>query len=311
MTPGAPGAAGVAGAGAGSWRDAMEGLAPTVLVIGGWLTSPPFYVRMRRRLLDRGAAAVVVAPIWLPDWLLAPWVGLGPIVARSGRALRRAGDASIDSPLSRGAPVLVVGHSAGGVIARLLTSPEPFEGWRLAGAARMGAIVTLGSPHHVDADVAIGRRLSAVATDFAERVVPGPAFAPTTGYLAVTSRYRVGRPDGDARERQAYRLYRRIVAEPGGTRIEGDGLVPRRAASLAGVETIVLDGIAHGQSTHHPWYGSPEALDIWWPRAIEVWRTALRARVRDAATASTFDPDTARPVSSEVAGWSSGSSSGS
>ena len=313
MSLGASGASGAAGqpAGGGPWRDAIDEVAPTVLLIGGWITSPPFYVRMRWRLLDRGAAAVVVAPVWLPDWLLAPWVGLGPIVARSGRALRRAGEISLASPLSRGAPVLVVGHSAGGVVARLLTSPEPFEGRRLGGATRMGAIVTLGTPHHVDADVAIGRRLSEVATDFAERVVPGPAFAPTTGYLAVTSRYRIGRPDGDARERQAYRLYRRIVTEPGGTPIEGDGLVPRRSASLAGVETIILDGIAHGQSTHHPWYGSPEALDAWWPRAIEVWRAALRARVGYHPTRSRFDPEAVPPVSSEVAGWSSGSSSGS
>jgi hypothetical protein len=261
-----------------SWRDALEEVAPTVLLLGGYLTSPPFYVLMRRRLLERGAAAVVVGPIWLPDWILAGRYGLGPIVTRAGKTLIRAGAFSAASPASRGAPILVVGHSAGGIVARLLTSPEPFAGRRLGGSARIGAIVTLGTPHHVDEEGLIGRRLSDVASGFTDRVVPGPAFAPTTGYLAVTSRFVTGRRDGDRRERRAHRVYSGIVASTDRGPLEGDGLVPSRSASLAGVETLVLDGIAHGQSTHHPWYGSPEAIDAWWPPAVDVWRAALRAR---------------------------------
>ena len=260
------------------WRAAPDAVAPTVLLLGGYLTSPPFYVLMRRRLLERGAASVVVAPIWLPDWIVAGRYGLGPIVTRAGKALVRAGALSAGSPASRGAPVLIVGHSAGGLVARLLTSSEPFAGRRLGGAPRIGAIVTLGTPHHVDEGVFIGRRLADVGLRFADRVVPGPTFAPTTGYLAVTSRFVTGRPDGDRRERRAHRVYRGILPAAERGPVEGDGLVPRPAASLVGVETVVLDGIAHGQSTHHPWYGSPEAIDVWWPRAVEVWRAALRSR---------------------------------
>ncbi len=261
-----------------SWRDAVDDVAPTVLLLGGYLTSPPFYLFMRRRLLERGAAAVVVGPIWLPDWILAGRRGLGPIVTRSGKALLRAGSTSAGSPASRGAPILVVGHSAGGVVARLLTSPEPFAGRRLDGASRIGAIVTLGTPHNVDESGVIGRRLADIGLRFADRVVPGPSFAPTTGYIAVTSRFVIGRRDGDRRQRRAHRVYSGIVDSAEHGPLEGDGLVPRRSATLAGVETLVLDGIAHGQSTHHPWYGSPEAIDAWWPRAVGVWRAALRAR---------------------------------
>lgn len=282
------------------WRDAVDEVAPTVLILGGFITSPPLYLPMRRRLLDRGAAAVVIAPVWAPDWLLATWRGVGPILTRSGRALLRAGEAARRSPESRGAPLLVVGHSAGGIAARLLTSREPFAGRRLGAAHRMGAIVTLGSPHHVTPSGWAGRRLGDAATDFADRVVPGPAFAPTTGYLAVTSRYRVGRREGGPGERSAFAVYRSFLAEAGEVPttgdapegmvdaregiagpgiIDGDGLVPVPSAALAGVETIVLEGIAHGQARRAPWYGSDEALDAWWPRAVEIWRTALRARL--------------------------------
>ena len=54
-----------------TWRDRIDTVAPAVLVLGGFISSPPMYRGLRRHLLDRGASAVVVAPIWLPDWLLA------------------------------------------------------------------------------------------------------------------------------------------------------------------------------------------------------------------------------------------------
>lgn len=270
----------------GDWRDAPDEVEPTVLVLGGFLTSPPLYIPMRRRLLERGAAHVVVAPVWLPDWLIAVERGLGPILTRSGRALLEAGEIADGSARSVGAPLLIVGHSAGGMTARLLTSPEPFAGRRLGAAPRIGAIVTLGTPHQVTPTGLAGRSIADAATDFADRVVPGPAFAPTTGYLAVASRSRVGRADGDPGERLTFGLYRSVHADatagsggsPGGD-ILGDGLIPVESALLPGAEGIVLDGIAHGQIRRGPWYGSDEALDAWWPRAVAIWRAALRARL--------------------------------
>ena len=274
------------------WRDAPEDVDPTVLILGGFLTSPPLYLPMQRRLLERGAGGVVIAPVWLPDWLIAAQRGLGPILTRSGRALLHSGAHADESARSGGAPLLVVGHSAGGLTARLLTSPAPFEGRRLGAADRMGAIVTLGTPHHVSPVGTAGRRLATAATDFANRVVPGPAFAPTTGYLAVASRSVVGDAEGDPGQRLAYGLYRSFDPDlasragpgddpraPAEGVVEGDGLVPVASATLAGVETIVLDGVAHGQARRGPWYGSDEALDVWWPRAVEAWRAALRARL--------------------------------
>ncbi len=252
--------------------------APSVLVLGGFLTGPPLYWRMRRRLLARGAAAVVIADVWTPDWLLAGIRGLGPIVTRSGRALLAASEISARSGASQRTPLLVIGHSGGGIVGRLLTSPEPFAGRRLGGAGRIGALVTLGTPHHVSLDGRLGHRLAAAAATFADRVVPGAAFAPCTGYVSVGSRGVLGRPDGTGRERVAWHLYQAILPEPGANEIEGDGLVPVRSALLEGSRQIVLDGILHGQGSGRPWYGSDRALDIWWPVALASWRAALDAR---------------------------------
>ncbi len=275
-----------------SWRDDPDAVRPVVLVVGGFLTSPPLYLPLVGRLLRRGAAGVTLARVWTPDWLLAARSGLGPAVTRAGHALVRAGERSAASRAARGAPVLVIGHSAGGMLARLLTSPVPFEGRRFGAAPRIGALVTLGTPHHVALDADIGGRVSAVASAFADKEVPGAAFSPRVGYVTVASRAIVGRADGDGRARTALRFYRGLLGEDL-VKAEGDGLVPVESALLSGATSIVLDGVVHGQFGGGPWYGSDETIDAWWPAALEAWHGALRARVQRVAPAPASDHDPA------------------
>jgi hypothetical protein len=93
----------------------------------------------------------------------------------------------------------------------------------------------------------------------------------------------MGRPDGTGRERVAHRLYRQLLedagTDPPGDVLEGDGVVPVGSALLEGARHVVLDNIAHGQGAGRPWYGTDDALDVWWPVALDAWRAALRARV--------------------------------
>lgn len=251
-------------------------LAPVVLLLGGFLTSPPLYAPLVHRLRARGAAGVVVANVWTPDWLLAAGRGVGPILTRSGRGLLEA--SALSAAVGHGAPVLAVGHSAGGMTARLLTSPEPFAGRRLNASGRIGAIVTLGTPHVTSTSGELGRPLAARATAFANREVAGPAFEPATGYLAVTSRLIVGRPRGTLEERGAWWVYQGLVADRDAVEIEGDGLVPVRSALLPGAPSLILDDAAHGQFPGRDWYGSDRFLDRWWPLAVASWEAALQAR---------------------------------
>src|SRR5665647_3441625 len=99
------------------WTNHLDSLPPTVVILGGFLTAPPMYRRLADRLRAHGAAGVVVANVWPPDWLIAGVRGVGPLTTRSGRALHGAWRLSRD--VSRGAEVLVGGGWAGGVTARL------------------------------------------------------------------------------------------------------------------------------------------------------------------------------------------------
>ena len=272
-----------------AWRDVEPGsLAPIVLVAGGFLTMPGWYDGLAAVLRARGAADVVVAPVYPPDWILAAARGLGPITTRVGRALLEAGSRSAGSTASRGAPVLCVGHSAGGLIGRLLMSAVPFEGRTMRAAGRIGALVTLGTPNAASPGVSgggrWGRRVGEAGTRFAQRHVPGATWAPTTGYVSVASRYLVGRLDaGNGRERFLRRLYEDVHPQPDLETVEGDGLVPVAAALLPGSRQVVLADAIHGPSRGATWYGSAGSVDAWWPVALDAWREALRARLSAAA----------------------------
>jgi pimeloyl-ACP methyl ester carboxylesterase len=286
------------GAWRATWRDHPDQVKPTVLILGGFLTAPPLYARFADRLRARGAAGVVVANVWTPDWLIAASRGPGPIATRSARALLEAGQ--MTKELSEGAPLLVVGHSAGGLIARLLTATEPIPGRRYGAAERIGAIVTLGTPHVLAEGQGVGKRLQTAVAEIADRAAPGALHSPRIGYVSVASSFVRADLAGSGRERVAYLLYRSVIGRAAVPGTEGDGLVPVTAAMLAGSTQIVIDGAVHGPSAGAPWYGADKPVDAWWPAALSAWHEALRFRAADPLVATSsrvvkFDAPPVRP----------------
>ena len=260
----------------GDWRDHPDTIRPTVLVLGGFLTAPPMYARFVERLRARGAAGVVIASVWTPDWLISSARGPGAIATRSGKALLEAG--RLAAQVSDGAPVLVVGHSAGGLIARLLTAVEPLPEKRFGAAQRIGAIATLGTPHVMSQGEGIGKHLNMTMSAIAEEAAPGAFHSPKIGYVAVASRVVRGDPSGTGRERVAYLLYRSVLGRATVPGTEGDGLVPVVSAMLSGARQIVVNDAVHGPSAGAAWYGTDGPMNVWWPAALQAWRDALAYR---------------------------------
>jgi len=242
---------------------------PHVVVIGGYLTEPVNYRNLRRRLLDQGAARVSQAPVHLPDWALVGLVGMGPLLLRGARAIREARRAAPD-------PVIVIGHSMGGLVARLAMAPEPFDGRAAQVAGDVGCLVTLGTPHRFEPTIP-WRHPGMVAAGFLERVSPGAWYAPRTGYLTVGS--TLTRPARRAPIRSVVQLSNRVllgfVGDVEGGR--GDGLVGDALSQLDGARHLSYPDVRHG-TLGAPWYGDEAIVDRWWPVALEEWRRALEAR---------------------------------
>jgi hypothetical protein len=249
---------------------------PSVLIVGGFMTAPPNYLPLRRRLLARGAARVDVAPLWPPDWMIAGTLGFGPLLRRTGRAIVNTWR------LGGRAPIIVIGHSGGGIAARLAMSPVPFHGRVAAVAGAVGCLVTLGTPHRL---FALGNRYhhaGHVAAAFLEQETPGAFFAPRTAYLTVGSNFvdaGYGGPVGRALEE----VFSVVVGHD--TAIAGDGIVPAAAVHLDGAEQLTFDDVRHG-FLGRSWYGAAGVVDRWWPRAVELWQQALAERERAAAGSS-------------------------
>jgi PGAP1-like protein len=238
---------------------------PAVLVVGGYLTWARLYRAMPPLLVARGATRVEIAPLGIRDWLAAMIVGVGPATSAVARSIDRLSAES-------GEGILVVGHSAGGILARLALASEPFDGARLARPDAVRAVVTLGTPHlATNAGGPIGYQ-GIRALRFLGRHPISSA-----GWLTVGA---TSFEQADAFGGRSVRWLRRALAvicyallgslrrgEP------GDGMVPVRFAHLPGSEQVTLRASGHGPKFWGPrWHASREGLDEWWDRAVEIWR---------------------------------------
>jgi hypothetical protein len=247
------------------------GVAPHVLIVGGLLTPPIGYRRVRQRILDHGAAHVDIAPVSVIDWARAGLRGFVALQRKVARAIERTYTRS-------GRPIIVVGHSGGGLLARLAMSDAPYRG-HVGGAAPMvGCLVTLGSPHDLHrAPLPRAHEGVRLAAFLAEHQ-PGAHHQPRTGYVTVASDAvpapRAAEPSIHrgpvARVQHAF--FRRITGPTLAS--GGDGIVSRSLADLDGGREVILHDVFHGV-IGSPWYGDDAAIDRWWPVALDAWREAI------------------------------------
>lgn len=252
---------------------------PHVVIIGGFLTEALQYRPMRERLLAAGAERVTIAPIHVPDWGAMGLAGMGPLLLRGARAIREARRASPD-------PLIVIGHSLGGLVARLATCEVPLDGRRAAVADDIGCLVTLGTPHAFAPRIP-WRHAGVRGAEHLARFCADGHHAPETAYLTVGSRFvRAGRRAPTHTVVQLLNgVLRSLVGETPG--VNGDGLIGADRCRLDGVRHVELDDTLHGL-VYGPWYGDTQAIERWWPAALEEWRGALaaRARVREVGLAA-------------------------
>jgi pimeloyl-ACP methyl ester carboxylesterase len=228
-----------------------------IIVIGGYNSFWPSYLKMARDLEDLSGLQVISVPLAPWDW----W-----------RAERAKNAANILQKLEetvvwarrkfQAGQFILVGHSAGGLIARLYLCDQPVWGTIYAGLEHVATVITLGSPHCSDRGSETGWFLA----DEANRLAPGAAYARRVSYQPVAGRAIQGHPEGEYRARRAFRSYQFFGGQGD---IWGDGTIPVHCATLDGVEALVLDGITHSRKYGAQWYGgSRTIIRRWWPGAV-------------------------------------------
>jgi pimeloyl-ACP methyl ester carboxylesterase len=221
------------------------------VIFGGFMSSASIYRDLRRDLGALSGQAVWVVPTQPADWLLSVYkTGWGRLLRKLDESVRRA---TLNSSTGK---ITLIGHSAGGVLARLYLSDQPFLGHVYRGLERVDHLITLGSPHLNQGGLMRGGNTSR----WVERVVPGAYYAPDVRYTCVAGKWLRGTRFGPRLARFVYDLYDEIGGD--GT-AWGDGIVPVESALLPGAQAIVLEGVSHFSAIAEPWYGSQEIIRLW------------------------------------------------
>ena len=225
-----------------------------IILVGGYNSLWPIYLKMASDLERLSGLPASIVPLMPWHWWSARQTQeatnilrrLAETVARARRKFRAD-------------RFILVGHSAGGLIARLYLCDQPVWGRTYAGVEHVTTLVTLGSPHCSTRGTDTGWFL----TNKANRLAPGAFYSDRIRYHAIAGQSVQGRRYGRLQERQAFRAYRFFAGQGD---IWGDGVVPVRCAGLDGAEMLVLEGIGHSRRSGTSWYGgSPAIVRQWWP----------------------------------------------
>jgi len=223
-----------------------------IVVLGGFLSQASFYSGFSSALKSFSGKEVFLVDTHVLDWL--------PSVSKQGwslvlnkldftvkKALKQSGDRRLT----------LIGHSQGGILARLYLSDAPLLGSSYYGLDYIDHLITLGSPHKNQGGIQRGGHMSR----WVQQYVPDAAFAPEVRYTSVAGKYTRGDLTGSLLERFAFRSYKEICTDGA---VWGDGIVPVDSALLPNSEQIVLEGVSHHSVIGKPWYGDASVLPLWW-----------------------------------------------
>ena len=225
-----------------------------IVLIGGFGSHWKNYRLFARYLANVSGRRVFITSITRSTWMLGGLTNYWLLVNRAHRAVQYA------LQHSGAEKVMLVGHSAGGIIGRgylaerLSADHQP----AYAGHAHVSRFIALGSPLR---GVERPRHRGLHQAAWLDREFPGAHYAPAVQYLTVCGRRIEGKRIGLPEQRLAYSNYEYISGEGAQW---GDGVVPDSVCRLEGAPHLQIDGIGHSPGWPR-WYGSDEeAVRLWW-----------------------------------------------
>jgi pimeloyl-ACP methyl ester carboxylesterase len=220
-----------------------------VVIVGGWLSSPADYARMARILAAQPRKRIVyITDISRREWASLRDPHFTPVLDMVARtvdlALRETGADRVD----------LIGHSAGGRIARAYLGHLPYAGVTYDGQRYVASLTTLGTAHET---------YEVWVKEFAHQVnhqYPG-AFYEHIAYRSVAGESVRGRRFGGVEEMVAYQSYQTAF---GDGNMLGDGIIPTTSCYLAGADNLVLKGARHAPyNAPSMWYGARSVIPLW------------------------------------------------
>lgn len=216
------------------------------MILPGYLARGTDYYPLQQSLNAQGIPTAVV-PILKRDWL--PTIG-----GRSVASIIDTIDGTVKAILAQSGATQVnlIGHSAGGWIARIYLGDKPYDPLKNWQAHQfVNTLVTLGTPHTSQ------ERWTRKNLEFVETNYPG-AFYDHIRYICVAGKAVYGQ-----RRLGSWFAYNSYQLTCGVGNTWGDGITPIQAAHLPGATNLTLSGVRHAPGDRQLWYGSSEILPQW------------------------------------------------
>ena len=225
---------------------------PTV-ILPGYFASAIAYRQLEQHLQQQGFPTTTV-PLSRRDWI--PTLGglpVTPILQQLDRTVKQVLQQSGCSQIN------LIGHSAGGWIARIYLGEKPY--WIPRGGncspqtwgahSSIATLVTLGTPH-ISQEQWTRQNL-----DFTNQNYPD-AFHPNVQYICVAGKAVYGE-----RRWGTWIAYNSYQLTCGTGNSWGDGITPIPAAHLKGAKNLTLDNVRHSPRNEARWYGSADVVSAW------------------------------------------------
>jgi pimeloyl-ACP methyl ester carboxylesterase len=226
---------------------------PTVILPGFFAAATDYYP-LEQYLTQKGFSTVTV-PLRKRDWI--PTIGgrsMIPILQKVHETIQQTQEKYQVEKVN------LIGHSAGGWIARIYLGEKPYtiHGYSEESFSNLwnqrqsiSTLITLGTPH-VSQERWTKRNL-----DFVKENYPG-AFYPDIRYICIAGKAIYGQ-----RKPGTWLAYNSYQLTIGNGNSWGDGITPIEAAHLTGAENLTLEGVWHSPRSPGKWYGSPEIVLTW------------------------------------------------